>query len=201
MTVTNNSLNDFRTCLRVSIAEIKQWRKSLFQFTLPVDSRPSLREQELEGRRWCRGHGGILLNGLFLMACSACFLIEPRTTCPGMAPPTMGWALPHQSLIKKMPYRLAHSPLLRHFLTWDFPPLRWHMSSWYKTMQHMSIMLIQKKSTLALGMLPFPSQDPLSSNKDAVDEIHSITRQQWAPRLPVKGQRGTEGEKESRMNL
>ena len=24
-------------------------------------------------------------------------LIEPRTTGPGMAPPTMGWALPHQS--------------------------------------------------------------------------------------------------------
>jgi hypothetical protein len=26
--------------------------------------------------------------------CSSCFLIEPRTTCPGMAPPTMVWALP-----------------------------------------------------------------------------------------------------------
>ena len=25
-----------------------------------------------------------------LLACSACFLIEPRTTSPGMAPPTMG---------------------------------------------------------------------------------------------------------------
>ena len=24
------------------------------------------------------------------VACSACFLIEPRTTSPGMAPPTMG---------------------------------------------------------------------------------------------------------------
>ena len=28
---------------------------------------------------------------------------------PGMTPPTMNWALPHQSLIKKMPYRLAYS--------------------------------------------------------------------------------------------
>lgn len=34
-----------------------------------------------------------------------------------MAPPAMGWALPHQSLTKRMPYRLACSPLLwRHFL-------------------------------------------------------------------------------------
>jgi hypothetical protein len=53
---------------------------------------------------------------LLPMACSTCFLIEPRTTCPGMSPPTMGWALLHQSLIKKMFYKLAYSPILRHFL-------------------------------------------------------------------------------------
>jgi hypothetical protein len=29
--------------------------------------------------------------GLFPLACSACFLIEPKITSPGMAPP---WALP-----------------------------------------------------------------------------------------------------------
>jgi len=28
------------------------------------------------------------------MLFSACFLIEPKTTSPGMIPPTMGWALP-----------------------------------------------------------------------------------------------------------
>jgi hypothetical protein len=28
------------------------------------------------------------------------FVIEPRTTSPGMAPPTVSWALPHQSLRK-----------------------------------------------------------------------------------------------------
>ena len=32
-----------------------------------------------------------LLTGLFLMARSACFLLDPRTTSPGMAPPTVGW--------------------------------------------------------------------------------------------------------------
>jgi hypothetical protein len=36
---------------------------------------------------------------LLTMACSACFLIQPTTTGPGVAPPTMGWALPCQSPI------------------------------------------------------------------------------------------------------
>jgi hypothetical protein len=30
------------------------------------------------------------LTGLLLLACSACFLKEPKTNSPGMAPPTMG---------------------------------------------------------------------------------------------------------------
>jgi hypothetical protein len=38
-------------------------------------------------RSWCRSHGGI---GLLLLACSACFLIQPKTTSPGMVPLTMG---------------------------------------------------------------------------------------------------------------
>jgi hypothetical protein len=41
--------------------------------------------QEPGGRSSCRGHGGVLLTGLLLMACSACFLIEPRTTNPRVA--------------------------------------------------------------------------------------------------------------------
>jgi hypothetical protein len=48
---------------------------------------------------------------------SACFLIELRTICLRVAPPTMSWAFTHQSIIKKLPYRLAYSLiLLRHFL-------------------------------------------------------------------------------------
>jgi hypothetical protein len=34
--------------------------------------------------------GGMLLTGLLPLACSAWFLIDPKTTSPGMAPPTMG---------------------------------------------------------------------------------------------------------------
>jgi hypothetical protein len=43
-------------------------------------------------RSWCRGHGGMLLTGLLPLACSACFLIEPKSTSPGMAPhTTVSW--------------------------------------------------------------------------------------------------------------
>ncbi|XP_060238999.1 peroxisomal membrane protein 4 isoform X2 [Meriones unguiculatus] len=41
------------------------------------------------------------------MACSACFLTELRTTGPEVLGPTVFWVLPHQSLIKKMPYKLG----------------------------------------------------------------------------------------------
>ena len=45
--------------------------------------------------------------GLTFMSCSACVLIEAKTVIPGVAPPTVGWALPRQSLIKRMLYRLV----------------------------------------------------------------------------------------------
>jgi hypothetical protein len=41
-------------------------------------------------RSWCRGYGGMLLTDLLPLACSACFLLETKTTSPGMAPPTVG---------------------------------------------------------------------------------------------------------------
>jgi hypothetical protein len=37
---------------------------------------------------------GMLLTGLLSMTCSACFVIELKTTSPGIAPPKMGWASP-----------------------------------------------------------------------------------------------------------
>lgn len=44
-----------------------------------------------------------LRTGLLLLACSICFLKHTRTTCPGVALPTKGWALPYRSLIRKIP--------------------------------------------------------------------------------------------------
>ena len=90
--------------------------------------------QEPEGRRSYRGHRGVLLTGLLLMAYSACLLIVPRTTSSWVAPLTMGWALPHQSLISNVPYRLAYDPSYE-IIFLSFPPLRWLylVPSWHKT--------------------------------------------------------------------
>jgi hypothetical protein len=41
-------------------------------------------------RSWYRGHGGMLLTGLLLLACSACFLIEHKTTSSEMESTTGG---------------------------------------------------------------------------------------------------------------
>jgi hypothetical protein len=49
------------------------------------------------------------------LACSAWFLIEPKTTSARMAPPTMSWVLPSRSLIEKIPYSWIS---WRHFLNW-----------------------------------------------------------------------------------
>ena len=65
-------------------------------------------------RSWCRGHGEMFLTGLLPLAYSACSLIEPKTTSPGMVPPTRGPFL--WSLIKKMPYSWIS---WRHFPNWS----------------------------------------------------------------------------------
>ena len=64
--------------------------------------------------------------GVILPHCSPSLKEEARTGTqsaflynPGMAPHTMGWALPYKSVIKKMFFRLIHNPILRrHFLNW-----------------------------------------------------------------------------------
>ena len=72
------------------------WREKGFtQLVLPGQP-PSLEEARTgthAGLEPGRGHGGVLLTGLLLMAYSACFLTEPRTTSTGIAPPTMDWDL------------------------------------------------------------------------------------------------------------
>lgn len=41
--------------------------------------------------------------------CLVC-LMSPRPTCPWVTPPTVGWALSHQSPVRKMSHMCAHSP-------------------------------------------------------------------------------------------
>jgi hypothetical protein len=70
---------------------------SAFTSTLLFIIKESQDGQELtQGRNLEAGadaeamEGRMLLTGLLPLACSACFLIEPRTPSPAMAPPTMG---------------------------------------------------------------------------------------------------------------
>lgn len=68
------------------------------------------------GRSWWIQSFRSPCTGLLLvMTCSACFLMESRTTSLGLTPLMVGWALPHQLLVKAMLYSLAYRPVLwRH---------------------------------------------------------------------------------------
>lgn len=64
----------------------------------------------------------------FPVACSVCFLTNPRTTCLGMALPTGSWALPHQSLNKKRLHRPAYRPMTA-FVLRNIPSSQIHRGS------------------------------------------------------------------------
>lgn len=55
-------------------------------------------------------HGECYLLAYYL-ACWADLPIAPRTTCLGVAPLLVNWALPHQSFVNKMRHRLVHRPV------------------------------------------------------------------------------------------
>ena len=90
-----------------------------------------------QGRNGYRSHV-LLLSDLLLMVCWTCFFIKLKTNSPGMVMHTMVCTLPDQSLIKKIPYRLACSLILwRHFLNWgSLHTDNSNLSSWYKTNQY-----------------------------------------------------------------
>ena len=76
--------------------------------------------QELkQGRNLEAGADAEAMEAFCLLACSP-WLLQPALTqnhLPEMAPPTMVWVLPHQSLDKNITYWLAYSLiLLRYFL-------------------------------------------------------------------------------------
>lgn len=78
-------------------------RKGLFHLTTLSSHSITVRSQ---GRNTgkepgSRNRSRTLITGLFLMSCSASFLIQLRTSCSGMALLTVGWAFPCQSLSKK----------------------------------------------------------------------------------------------------
>ena len=66
----------------------------------------------MQGRNLEPGADAEAMERHCLLACSECFHIEPRTISPGVAPSSMDWALPQQSLIKRTHNRLAYSLIL-----------------------------------------------------------------------------------------
>lgn len=73
-----------------------------FQVTAHRCKKSRQKLKEPGGGNWSPGHGGILLLGVFLLDFPVCFIIHPRTTCPWVALPSVGWDLLHQTAIKKM---------------------------------------------------------------------------------------------------
>lgn len=93
------------------------WRgKGYFRITTPS---PRNRGQELKAGT-NRSHGGTCLTGsLFPLAQFAFHKLQDQLRRTGM--PIVGWDLPHQSPIRKKPYRLASKSLLqRHFVSRGF---------------------------------------------------------------------------------
>lgn len=91
----------------------------------PIAERSRIRNsrQEPGFRNWNRDHGGMWLTGLFPLTCSAIFLTQPRSTCPGITLPTMGWSL-YQLTTNKMLHRHVHRPIWwRQSLSWGWFPL------------------------------------------------------------------------------
>lgn len=92
-----------------------------------------------------RSHGGIATSWLLLMAGSTCLFIQPKTTCPSVAPPTVGWVLPHQSLINT-----CYRPVLQKHLLLYWRPL-FLVSSWQKSNQHRSTRTTSRDQSQELG--------------------------------------------------
>ena len=78
----------------------------------PSDILPPIRPYLLEVGMEAQAMGEFCLKacsyGLLLMACSACFLVDPRINFRGTALLAVGRALPHQLSVKKMYPKLSY---------------------------------------------------------------------------------------------
>jgi hypothetical protein len=78
----------------------KLGRKEFIQLTLPhcYSSPKKVRMETQQDKNLEAGANREAMEGCCLLSQSACFLIEPRMTSLGMAPPAMGWALSQAEL-------------------------------------------------------------------------------------------------------
>lgn len=71
------------------------------------------------GKSSFKHHRGVLITGLLSMICSNFFFSLSQDHQYKNETYILGWALPYQSLIKKIPSSFAYSLILfRHFLNW-----------------------------------------------------------------------------------
>lgn len=94
--------------------------------------------QKLWSSNWCRGRGGTPLDGLLPIACSSCFLIPSRMTCPGVGLLTVIWALQHQSQSRKCPTDFPLGQFCRRNSQLKFFLLKWLLCHVNKTLNRVS---------------------------------------------------------------
>lgn len=82
--------------------------KGCFKFQF---DRPGTQGRNLETETEAQTIEEDCLLACFSSLCSACFPLQSRNTKPGMSPPTLGWAHPHDSGIKKTSHRHVHRPV------------------------------------------------------------------------------------------
>lgn len=87
--------------------------KRSFGFHITTHHQRKPEEEQKQGGSW---EAGADAEGCCLLVCLTCFLKEPKTISPAVAPLPVGWVLLTQSLIKKMLFWLAS--LQRYFLNW-----------------------------------------------------------------------------------
>lgn len=85
----------FYCCDKTPPSNANVW--GLFSLHFQTTVHPSSRGAKAEAGT---GHW-LVPQGLLPMACTPRLFIHPRMACPDVAPPTVAWIFPHQSLIKK----------------------------------------------------------------------------------------------------
>lgn len=116
----------------INIMSESSWRRKGFIFRYILE--PAMKGSQV--RNWSRDHDREHITCFLSMAYSACFLMWTRITCSAMAPPTIGWALRHQLLIKNMPHpHLATGQSdggIFFPLRFSLPQRFWFVSRWQK---------------------------------------------------------------------
>ena len=82
----------------------------IIYFTLKIPLSKSITERRQKRNSRQEPRAGTT-EECYLLACLVCVFMQLRTTYPGLAQATAGWALPYILLIQKISHRLAYWPI------------------------------------------------------------------------------------------